>query len=236
MNHSLFRACIAFLFAALFSIVACGDDSTSSPSEDDGGAPDAGPGDDADDDTGGGDGGDGGGECVDNCPTPAPSAGSSPRIITESVAFGSPSSVTYFNTTDDTIDLAGYEVCRRPFYSGGLPSFDLAPRQRVTIHFGVAGTNTATEIFVESFAVELAAEGDEIALYSDNNFASAASIEAYVVWGDAPNATGRIDVATDAGLWGDDDFVATCDDTGGIVAVGDVSLSTGWRSVTDACF
>ena len=238
MNSALFRMSIAVFFVALFTLAACGGDSGggSGSAAQDTGAPDAGNDSGGSSDTGGTEdtgGGSGGGECAENCPTALASAGENPRIIFESIQFGAADTVTIRNLSGEAVNLDGYQICRRPFYAP-LPAVELAAGAALTIHMNVAGTNTDTDVFIEIFS-DLT-ETSEFNLYSDNNFTSADSLVAFVAWGGEPGSNGRIDVAVDAGLWTAGDFITTCEDSGGFIAVGNVSGSNGWRAVTDACF
>jgi len=111
------------------------------------------------------------------------------------------------NTGDAPYDLTGHWICNRPSYAE-LPAEVIAPGAT----FEVAAST-----------VGLDAGSGELAVYTQREFDSADAIVRYVAWGAA--GQGRQGTATEAGLWGADDFV---DNQGsGLVSSGDDPVGSG---------
>ena len=146
------------------------------------------------------------------------------------VTFGAPM-VVITNVGTEPGNLQGHWICQRPSYQE-LPAIDVGPGESVAISLGGSvflpppGTLTIEgQLNIGS----IAASSGEIGLYSSNLFGSADAIVSYVEWGSSGH--GRSSTAVEAGAWDEGGFVATTDDTAGIQQDTIFSMaSTGWSS------
>ena len=97
--------------------------------------------------------------------------------------------VELINTSSNTVNVSNYWLCNRPSYTQlsnlmlECGQLNLAPGETVTVSgFG------------------LSANGDELGVYTNSSFGSAASLDDYVIWGNRAGST-REAVAVAAGLW-----------------------------------
>jgi hypothetical protein len=196
-------------------------------------------------DAGSGDGG--GGDVIEDtaafhncdantqCFTPLPSAGVFPRLLIQSVQFGPVDRVVLKNVSGDDIDFTGWFICRRPNYQQLPDGFILHQVGTVTIHLGESGTNTDSDIFIDTFT-NLTAD-DEIAVFQNgDDFDNPDNMVAYVRWGSPANGETRESEAVTDQLWSSRQYVPVCGDNQGIVAVGDVTIPHGWKDEPASCF
>lgn len=187
------RWLLALLALVAMTAAACGD-SDDSDSEP---AAEADGGDEAAGGDDGGDEADGGG---DEAGGDGPAARGVLQVT--EIRFEN-SSGTLTNTGDEPIDLAGHWLCNRPTYvelSGVLE-----PGESMDV--GLAG---------------MTPDGGELAVYSSQNFSSAADMVTYVHWA---GGGGRADTAAAAGLWSGDPATAGAD---GLALTGDPGSAGGW--------
>ncbi len=116
-------------------------------------------------------------------------------------------------------NLAGHWLCNRPIYHP-LPDFTVGPGEEVAISLGGDSFVPPEGALVIDQAARL---GDispatgEIGLYSQGEFGNSDAIVTYVRWGSGGG--GRSGVATSAGIWTADGFVATTDGTATLTAI-----------------
>jgi hypothetical protein len=178
-------------------------------------------------------------ECNEECPTALPSLGTgTPRIVFQSVRFGEENELVLKNLSGDDVNFEGWFICNRPTYVA-LPDFTLGAGDTVTVHLTEAGSDDGDNIFLDSSRLNVGAR-DELALYDSSSFSSSDSIVAYLRWGGPASAVSststREEFAVDAGIWNEDDFVPVCGSNTGLIGVGLITRSGGWRDVPASCF
>lgn len=129
-----------------------------------------------------------------------------PKVAITEIFLGDEPRLAITNLEDKTVQLNGWFLCNRPGYFQ-LPNMSLSPGQRVVVHLGTSGTNTATDIYTGSRLSTPSATADEMALYLNGRFGSEDSIVDYVQWGRAGQSPSREGVAIRADLWGQNQFV-----------------------------
>lgn len=106
------------------------------------------------------------------------------------------------NVSGSAADTAGTQFCIQFMYAP-LGSLMLGAGDSVRVHLGVAGTDTATDLFTGTMVAMPNAAADSVSLYIPGGgfsfFGDPANIVDFVQWG-AGNLP-RSDVATAAGIW-----------------------------------
>jgi len=118
--------------------------------------------------------------------------------ITEMLLDGADPRVALTNLGSEPAEVGGWFLCARPSYAR-LPDRTLAPGERLVVHLGAVGEDTASEVFLGRLRAP-GREAGELALYRDGRFSSPESLVDFVRWG-GPGGASRADVAAEAGLW-----------------------------------
>ena len=138
--------------------------------------------------------------------------------VTE-VQFGEAGFVSITNVGSAPGNVGGYALCSNLTYFQ-IPDVELEPLEIVWIAFGDGaglgdGAGIAKEVFATNgqIAPAEAAQG-EMALYRGSDFGNPDQLVTYVQWGSSAHP--REQVAVDAGLWGQGEFLTVPADAFGI--------------------
>ena len=156
------------------------------------------------------------GGCDTECPSQAPTPPVTEVVFISKVDIGS-GTVTLYNMDSGPHDTTDWQFCAGPgrYMALGMTSLPMG------------------ETTIDVSAISLGAN-DSIAVYSTGlDFKESDHMRAFVQWGSAGH--GRESVANGAGLWTTGDFVDMCGTDGGLVAVGDTTLGSGYQGVADSC-
>ncbi len=175
------------------------------------------------------------GECNEQCYTPLASAGANFRLVLETVRFDDTDYIIVRNLSGDDISFEGWQLCQEQTCVALPADNPLAHGARMTIHLNEAGSNSASDVYIETFSPLEPAAG-EIAIFNSADLESMSSVVAYVRWGAAAGEGSREAIAMRQ--WETGSFVPICPelDHVGIRAVGDVSIVRGWKGQPFGCW
>lgn len=160
--------------------------------------------------------------CPTDCPAPTSMPATGQQIVIDQLDFTA-NTVTVRNVSGGSLDISTWRLCQ-------------GPGTYLTIATTPALADNATVVLPVSNGL---AASSELGIYELGLFTTPSDMRAYVRWGTSDLTTSSIrePVATGATppLWTVDDFVDVCPGDEGLVAIGDATIASGFRSVAGAC-
>jgi hypothetical protein len=154
-------------------------------------------------------------ECDSTCPTPLPSMGTTPRVVIQALRYSGQPLVVLRNGTSAAVSVDGWTICQTPACQ--------------TISGTIAAGRTLEVPLTE---ITLGPAGELIVYRSAT--ASSSDMVAYLIWGEGYDDQ-MLSAAESNDLWQEDPTAGVCEGHGGLVATGDVTRYSGWRSVLGRC-
>ena len=166
------------------------------------------------------------------CYTPRASPADNPRMMIQLVNVPS-NVIELVNRTNEEINMDGW-VMVQGATTTPLPTaadaFTVGSIGTLRLEFGTMSGDDGTPVGGD--ALELAGE---LAIYADADTTQAENLRVYLAWGAASESDAAAHAAAQ-GLWPAGEYAGICGGNVGLVGVGNVSNSTGYRSIPANCF